>query len=43
MFFLDVDDQGNSPAVDQTTPSPWNQVNLDVNLGMHHDRNFLLI
>ena len=41
--FLQVDDRGKSPIVDQTTPSSRHHVNLDVILGIYHDRQFLLI
>ena len=40
---MQVDDRGKSTAVDQTTPSCRHQVNLDIILGIYHDRKFLLI
>ena len=42
-FFLQVDDRGKYPAVDQTTPSSRHQVNLDIIILIYHDRQFLLI
>ena len=41
--FWDGDDRGKSLAVDQTTPTSRNQVNLIVTLWIYHDRYVFLI